>query len=155
MKYSFSTEGEATVVTVLYPRKSETDKIRLNCPKVLRPEAFEVEHGEYKDIVVLNNASARSVSEVSTDARVALLRLTKGGSPERILALGGSYLRFGNTTVFDSHGRSINISSLGTKVTAVGTNIGKLSVGLPGVSELILNGEQTRTVRQNSFMIFD
>jgi hypothetical protein len=155
VKYSFSTEGEATVVTVLYPRKSETDKIRLNCPKVLRPEAFEVEHGEYKDIVVLNNASARSVSEVSTDARVALLRLTKGGSPERILALGGSYLRFGNTTVFDSHGRSINISSLGTKVTAVGTNIGKLSVGLPGVSELILNGEQTRTVRQNSFMIFD
>jgi hypothetical protein len=155
-RYSFSADGEATVMTVLHPRSDISETIRLKSPGNKSPGVFVVERTGGTDVLVLRGGSPSITSAgIETDAELVFLRRSNDGSVERILALNGSYLRFDGKVLFDSFGRTIDISSAGTRVTAKGVNISKLTVGLPGVLELVLNGEQTKTVIQNGLMIFD
>lgn len=156
VRYSFSADGDATVMTMLHPRSDISETIRFKSPGNNSSGVFLVERRDGTDVLALSGGSSSMTSAgIETDAELVFLRRSNNESVERVLALNGSYLRFDGKTLFDSFGRKIDISSSGRRVTAQGTNIRKLTVGLPDVSELILNGEQTKTATQNGFMIFD
>jgi Arc/MetJ family transcription regulator len=156
IRYSFTGDGEATVMTVLHPRSDAAESVRLKSPGNIGFGVFEIKRMSGTDVLALSGGSPSIASAgIETDAELVFLRRSNKQSVERILALNGSYLRFEGKTLFDSFGRKIDISSAGTRVTAKGANISKLTVRLPGVLELVLNGEQTKTVMQNGLMIFD
>jgi hypothetical protein len=156
VKYSFAADGEATVVTVLQPRKDLTELTRLRKLANEGPGIYRLERKGGTDILALNQRSAAMhEAGIETDAEVVFLGLSMNHAVERFFALNGSYLRYNGSLVFESVNRKLDISAAGTLVTATGTNVRKLTVGLSAVRDLNLNGELTKTSLRDGLMIFD